>query len=520
MFDQSHDQFWMRNFKLGNEPSLAALPLISDAVNEAVVNIQAPRAIILNAVLTAISTALQGLVDVQKPNGQVTPCSLMLLAIANSGERKSTVENAFLQPFRDFQFEQEPKHDEEICDWKAKNDAWSVRRHSIVKEIKKKSSKGLQTKAEEAALLSIERERPAKPKRFKILYEDVTPEALFHGMHKDLPTAGLISSEGGGILEGRAFNDFSKQNAIWSGDSITIDRKTVDSFQLNDARLTVSLMVQESAFSAHMKQRGEQARGSGLWARFLICHPHSTQGTRYVGAGTNSWIKKETFNLRLGSLLEENLRVYKAGDRKRSLVAFTPEAVQQWIQTSNKIEAQICAGGRFHGLGDHASKLADVIARLAVLLHRFEGFEGDVSVTTLNTAEEIAGFYSEEFIRLFSQDHKDLVDEEVMLNWLVRTQASGQRFIKRNLIRQYGPNRFRHKDALDSVLIRLASKGKIAAATFAGDKSLYVDTCPWMPFLTPNPSQVQVTNFYHDNGNQAAGHPALHFTQCLPGYTI
>ena len=116
MFDQSHDQFWMRNFKLGNEPSLAAVPLISDAVNEAVVNIQAPRAIILNAVLTAISTALQGLVDVQKPNGQVTPCSLMLLAIANSGERKSTVENAFLQPFRDFQFEQEPKHDEEICD--------------------------------------------------------------------------------------------------------------------------------------------------------------------------------------------------------------------------------------------------------------------------------------------------------------------------------------------------------------------------------------------------------------------
>jgi len=212
--------------------------------------------------------------------------------------------------------------------------------------------------------------------------------------------------------------------------------------------------------------------------------------------------------------------MYKACDRKRSLVGFTPEAVQRWVQISNQIEAQICAGGKFHCLGDHASKLADVIARLAVLLHRFEGFEGDVSITTLNTAEEIAGFYSEEFIRLFSQDHKDLVDEEIMLNWLARTQACGQRFIKRNVIRQFGPNRFRHKDALESVLIRLANKGKIAAATFAGDKSLYVDTCPWMPFLTPNLPQIQSTNFYYNNGNQTAGHPALDFTQRLPGNTI
>ena len=76
--------------------------------------------------------------------------------------------------------------------------------------------------------MALDKEGPAKPKEFKVLYEDSTSEALFHGMYENLSTAGLISSEGAGVLEGRAFNDLSKQNAIWSGDSITIDRKPGD----------------------------------------------------------------------------------------------------------------------------------------------------------------------------------------------------------------------------------------------------------------------------------------------------
>lgn len=248
------------NFGDGSYPCLSQFPLLDAAINEAQANIQAPRGLIQNAALTAISVVLQGLVDVRKPNGQVAPTSLMLLAIADSGERKSTVENVFLKPIRAFQAKQGEEVKESQSMWKVKYDTWMVRRNGVLKAITKKASKGLSADEEEKVLLALEKEAPAKPKEFKILYEDSTSEALFHGMYGNLPPAGLISSEGGGVLEGRAFNDLSKQNAIWSGDSITIDRKTAESFKLVGARLTVSLMVQESVFSKYMAHKGGVSR--------------------------------------------------------------------------------------------------------------------------------------------------------------------------------------------------------------------------------------------------------------------
>lgn len=510
----------MACFSIGSQPCLSSLPLINNAINEAEVNIQAPRAIIVNAALTSISIALQGLVDVQKPSGQVTPSSLMLLAIANSGERKSTAENVFLKSLREFQSEQNATHNEMMIEWKVKYEAWAVRRKGICREIEKKSAKGVTTQAEENALLSLERELPVRPKEFKILYEDSTSEALFYGMHKNLPTAGLISSEGAGVLEGRAFNDLSKQNAIWSGDSITIDRKTTDSFKLADARLTVSLMVQESAFFDYMKHRGEQSRGSGLWARFLICHPDSKQGTRFISGATQSWESQEAFSARLKFLLEENLRLFRSGEKKRKVIGFTAEATKLWIEISNKIELEICAGGRFHGLGDHASKLADVIARLAVLFHCFEGFDGDVSLVTLQTAVSVAACYSDEFIRLFSQDYQDLADEEEMINWLARLRMQGERFIKKNHIRQYAPNRFRSKIALDDIVFRLTNKGVIRVYKFPGDKSIYVDLCPWMPLPQLDQTQIRGTNFLGGGSNQPPGNQAQNFRQAFQAHTF
>lgn len=510
----------MAGFSIGSQPCLSSLPLINNAINEAEVNIQAPRAIIINSALTAISIALQGLVDVKKPSGQVTPSSLMLIAIANSGERKSTAENVFLNSLRGFQSEQSTIYDEMMMEWKVKYDAWAVRRKGICKEIERKSAKGISTQSEEEALLSLERELPVKPKEFKILYEDSTSEALFYGMHKNLPNAGLISSEGAGVLEGRAFNDLSKQNAIWSGDSITIDRKTTDSFKLADARLTVSLMVQESAFFDYMKHRGEQSRGSGLWARFLICHPNSKQGTRFISGATQSWGSQEAFSARLRFLLEENLRLFRAGEKKRKVVGFTAEAAKLWIEISNQIELEICAGGRFHCLGDHASKLADVIARLAVLFHCFEGFDGDVSLVTLQTAVSVAACYSDEFIRLFSQDHQDMVDEEEMTNWLGRLRMQGERFIKKNHIRQYAPNRFRNKIALDDIIFRLTNKGAIRVYRLPGDKSTYVDLCPWMPPPSLDQMRFQGTNFFGGGNNQMPVRQAQNFRQPLPSYVF
>ena len=441
-------------------PHYMPLPLLSAAVDEAQNNIKAPRPLIFSTALAAIAVAVQGLFDVRKPNGQRVPLSLMLLTIANSGERKSTVENVFLGAIRTVQKQQNLIYQTALNEWKTELHIWETKKKAILKSIHKKAIQEEPSDDEDRRFKALESAKPTKPKQFKLLYEDATSEALFRGLHQDLPTAGLISSEGGGVLNGRALNDLSKQNALWSGDSITVDRVSIESYVLADARLTVSIMAQESAFQNYMEQRGEQSRGSGLWARFLVCQPWSTQGSRFIENGTVSSDHCDKFAARLVELLQPNMALLKDPGREKGVIHFSPEASEQWLSIFNAIEVEIRPNGRFAGAGDHASKLADNIARVAALFHCFEGFEGDISLSTVNAAISLCFYYSDEFMKLFMPPPQEEVDANELYSWLQRAMT-GRINIPKNHVRQSGPNKLRSNGRLDRALEVLRQQGRI-----------------------------------------------------------
>lgn len=294
-----------------------------------------------------------------------------------------------------------------------------------------------------------------------MLYDDTTSQALFRGMHQDFPSAGLISGEGAGVLNGPALNDLSKQNALWSGDSVVVDRATVESFRLDDSRLTVSLMVQESAFKNYMQVRGETSRGSGLWARFLVCQPKSTQGSRQVEGVTRSTEHSEKFAERLREYVARNISLLEKVKPRRAVVDFSPEAARRWMDLSNEIESQINPVGRLKSASDHASKLADNIARLAALFHCFERFDGDLSIQTLNLAIAIGKWYSNEFLKLFDVEGEKEVDVNELVDWFQRRGSINSPVVRKNFIRQYGPGRLRDKKRLDNALELLQERGVI-----------------------------------------------------------
>lgn len=440
----------------------APLPLLCAAIDETQNNIQAPLPLILFSALTAISVSIQGLFDVRKPNGQCVPVSLMLLTIANSGERKSTAENIFLAPVREVQEEYGVAYRSMISEWGTKCKIWEAKNKAILRSIGKLMLNGKCTQESELLLHEHGNSRPVKPKQFKILYDDSTPEALFLGLHQNLPTAGLISSEGGGVLNGRALNDLPKQNSIWSGDSITVDRKTSESYELNGARLTVSIMAQESAFKEYIKRLGEKSRGSGLWARFLVCYPMSTQGSRLIKNGTTSWEHCSAFSERLKALIRQNaILLDNTVSQQRQTVQFSPEASERWLDIFNAIESGINKGGRFEGFGDHASKLVDNISRVAALFHLFEGFDGDVSLQTLEFAVEFCLWCSDEFKRIFATPKQEEIDAVELNNWLDRYRSKGSEWVFKNDVRQRCPNKLREKDRLNRALSVLRDQGKI-----------------------------------------------------------
>lgn len=435
--------------------------LLQSVINETQNNTQAPLELVLLSALSAAAMVIQGLADVEQPMGRVTPLSLMVLAQAVSGERKSTVDGIHTRPIRVFEEKRQRKHKKHLAEWGECLQVWELKRRVLEKAVQKRIAKDQPAYAEEEALKEHLRAKPPRPPQFKMLYEDTTAAALFLGMHRDFPYAGLVSSEGGAILNSPAFNDLPKQNALWSGDPVSVDRVSAPSYRLDDARLTVSIMAQPSALKAYIDQRGEEARGSGLWARFLMCTPATTQGTRFVSNGTMSWEHCERFGKRLTELLQKVVDAWELGKEERDVIRFSPEASALWFQYYNIVERNICPGGRYEGAGDHASKLAENAGRLAAIIHVLEGYEGAISKETLDWAIAICDCASQDFLGVFIPPPLEMRDAQLLDEYLNRFRMNGYKQISKSHVRRYGPNALRNAARLDGAIGNLLKQGRV-----------------------------------------------------------
>lgn len=119
-------------------------------------------------------------------------------------------------------------------------------------------------------------------------------------------------------------------------------------------------------------------------------------------------------------------------------------------------------GKHFSNARDHASKLAENIARVAAILHHFEGFSGDISLDTLRAAAQLCELSSEHFMQVFVPPPQELVDAKVLDEWLTyRCRKQNELCIQRNVILQFGPNALREKNRLNQALMVLSDEGRI-----------------------------------------------------------
>lgn len=465
-------------------PSFSYLPFptFQAAVNQGLDNSQAPQRMCLATALSALSLACQGLIDVRTPGGRIIPTSLMFLIVAKSGERKSTIEAMFLQAIRAFQEEHDKNYQNDIARYEREHRIWSAKTKALEKALKKLVSDGDDCTEVEAALRQHMEDELVAPRKIQLLYEDATPQAILWGLHADFPSAGLMSSEGATILDGPAFADMPKLNALWSGDQVTVSRVTKGTFRIVDARLTASIMVQPGLFDRHMDGRGGAVRDSGLFARFMVCYPVSTQGTRFLNHGTSSTEYLDAFGARIAEILTQNLALIRNPEFKRDVLEFSPEASARWLWIFNYIEGEIRPGGRYGEANDHASKLADNIARTAALLHYFEKFDGPISLDTLNAAAQICDACSYDFTMLFvkpPQEHADAME----LNELLNRLRSTTRYVRKANVRRRCPRSLRFDGRFYTALDLLCSQGYVFA--FLDQKN--IEWLDLMPYLPPPP---------------------------------
>ena len=441
---------------------IEALPkMIRDAVEEVQSFVKAPLAMVASSALGSLSLATQAQADVKRAEKLEGPISTFLLTIADSGERKSTCDRFFTQPIHEYELRKAEEAKGPLEAYAAAQESWDARRNGIKERIRNHAKKGADTSEAEAALHNLEHEKPEPPRLPRLIYGDVTPEALRWNLAKVWPSAGIVSSEGGMVLGSYGMNQesimrtLSLLNALWDGQVIQTDRRTSECFTVRGARLTMAIQVQEIALRSFFEKSGLLARGMGFLARFMIAWPESTQGSRTFSESPSSWPGLEAFHRRISEILDKVIPLGQEGALDLPMLSFSDEGKVEWVAFYNQVELQLSTGGEFYEIRDVASKIADNAARLAAQFQIFAGGGSTIHVSNVRAACRIAAWHLHEAMRMLGGNALPAGWAEAadLDAWLVkRCQDSGVGRLSTQEVMQYGPAKLRDKAALDAAM--------------------------------------------------------------------
>jgi putative DNA primase/helicase len=347
---------------------LNALPdAIRGAVEEVIDAVQAAPEMVASSALAVVSVAAQSMADVRRSETLTGPCSLYFLTVAESGDRKSTVDRLLGRAVREFQDEQREAAKVSVASHQADMAAWQAKRDAIDSKMNADAKGGKDIEGHRADLAQVETGKPEAPRVPRLIYEDVTSERLGKSLATEWPSGGIFSSEGGAVLGGHSMGKdalgrtLGLLNKAWDGATHIVDRATAASFAVRGARLTISLQVQPHVLGDFLELDRGMSRGSGFLARFLVSQPVSLQGSRQYREPT-AMPALGAFSSRMQDMLSDLPHI----DSERGLILPTldldPSAKAAWIEAYDMIEGQLSSAGDFAPIRDAASKAADNIA--------------------------------------------------------------------------------------------------------------------------------------------------------------
>ncbi len=459
-------------------------PAVRCAVLEVAGFVKAPLPLIAGAALASLSLAIQAHVDVQRADRLTGPCGLFLLAIADSGERKTTCDGFFTSAIRDYEAAEQEAAKPLMVAYMSAHEAWEAQRSGVKEKIKALSKDGKPVGQQVETLRKLDDNEPIPPRVPRLIYGDVTPEALAYDLAKKWPSGGVISSEAGVVFGGHGMGadsvmrNLATLNQLWDGVPISTTRRTTESFTTYGARLTMALQVQESTIRAFFANTKGLARGTGFLARFLVAWPESTQGTRYFTAAPKDWPALATFNNRLSTILKMAAPIDETGVLTPVMLTLSPEAMAAWVAFHDSIESMLTRSGELYEVRDVASKTADNAARLAALFHTFNGSIGPIDIDAMESASSIAAWHLSEARRFLSE--LALTPEQAnparLEGWLADycMRERVDRVSTRD-IQQFGPGSLRDKKAIQEAVQELTELGRARLITEGKRKLIQIN---------------------------------------------
>jgi hypothetical protein len=174
------------------------------------------------------------------------------------------------------------------------------------------------------------------------------------------------------------------------------------------------------------------------------------------------WKHLPFFQQRMKVLLDKYDAMAESGEIKRELIEFSEDAKARWFNLARKTEWMLRPGDYLHDINDFASKVMEILGRLAAVLHYFNGEQGQITLDTLERAFEIIQWHVDEYKRLFSpqfvmpQDQVDANEVAIYLRNFVWQGPDSKSWIAKNHLLRNGPARSSKR--LDAALHILEKK--------------------------------------------------------------
>jgi len=427
--------------------------------------IQAPAAICGQSVLAAAALVVQGLKNVDMPNGQTRPVVESFMTVAGTGERKSSCDAEALRPIREHEKALREKYIPELAEYQNHKEAWDTARAKI--KSKAKGDKG----AIKRALDDLGR-APEPPLHPIISCSDMTIEGLCKLMVNGQPSMGFFSAEGGQFIGGHGMSQDHKiktastLSLFWDGGSIDRIRAGDGFTVLTGRRCTTHLMAQPDIAAVMLTD--PVLKDQGLLSRFLVTAPQSTSGTRpwrEPKPETEGAIQRYEAHLLDVLRLPLPLAEGKTNELAPPSISLSVEAYPVWVKFHDHIEGNAGNGKPLAPIRGLANKLPEHAIRLAAVLTLLSDPQaGTVLRPAMEAGIMLAEHYAKEALRLFetSAIDRNLLTAQTLLTWLLTGWDEG--FISLPDIYQKGPPAIRSRKMAEGPVRLLEEHGWLVPA--------------------------------------------------------
>lgn len=394
--------------------------------------VQAPLALSGQSVLGAAALAAQRLYNAPSiilSSGM--PCSLYMLTLGDSGDRKSSCDALALAPIYEIEKRAQQQHTKEIEDWRN--------------------------------LPRKDREEVAPPADVTALFSDASYEQIASNLiGGGAPAIGVFSDEGALFFGGHSMKADTRAASIagytkmFDCGEVTRHRRTdrEGSGTVYNRRVSFHLMVQPIAFRETLSD--PLMMGQGFMARFLVAAPESLAGSRFLSQNrardkAESDPRIGAYWSRIAALMNTRPIIDECGGIVASAMAISDEAEALWLQAYNAAEKEQGIGQDYADIKPFAGRFGEHSRRIATVLTVFDGSR-EIGAEIMARALELAAYSLSEWRRLtgVSQQDREIDEVEKLLAYLQRRRdmRSTQKIAKSGLKPRAGIRTIRNRVAV------------------------------------------------------------------------